>query len=85
MMTAMLAVKNIQGAQYDCWKVNSDAEYHEGEVQTKTFKVVFRLKKDAAPQSEDVTARDENEARGLVQTKYGLATYLIVSVAEIKG
>jgi hypothetical protein len=43
------------------------------------------LKKDAAPQSEDVTARDENEARGLVQTKYGLATYLIVSVAEIKG
>jgi hypothetical protein len=29
MMTAMLAVRNIQGAHYDCWKVNTDAEYHE--------------------------------------------------------
>ena len=27
MMTAMLAVKNIQGADFDCWKVNNDAEY----------------------------------------------------------
>jgi len=30
MMTAMLAVRNIQGASYDCWKVNADAEYQEG-------------------------------------------------------
>jgi protoporphyrinogen oxidase len=29
MMTAMLAAKNIQGAHYDCWKVNTEAEYHE--------------------------------------------------------
>lgn len=29
MMTAMLAVRNIQGAQYNCWAVNTDAEYHE--------------------------------------------------------
>jgi len=28
MMTAMLAVKNIQGANFDCWKVNNEAEYH---------------------------------------------------------
>jgi protoporphyrinogen oxidase len=29
MMTAMLAARNIQGAHYDCWKVNTEAEYHE--------------------------------------------------------
>ncbi len=30
MMTAMLAVKNIvEGASYDVWQVNQDAEYHE--------------------------------------------------------
>jgi protoporphyrinogen oxidase len=29
MMTAMLAAKNIQGANFDCWKVNTEAEYHE--------------------------------------------------------
>jgi len=30
MMTAMLAVRNIEGGNFDCWKVNTDAEYHEG-------------------------------------------------------
>ena len=29
MLTAMLAVKNILGANYDLWKVNADEEYHE--------------------------------------------------------
>ena len=29
MMTALLAVKNIQGGTYNLWNVNSDAEYHE--------------------------------------------------------
>jgi len=29
MMTAMLAAKNIQGGDYDCWQVNTEAEYHE--------------------------------------------------------
>jgi protoporphyrinogen oxidase len=29
MMTAILAARNVQGASYDCWKVNTDAEYHE--------------------------------------------------------
>jgi protoporphyrinogen oxidase len=29
MMTAMLAARNINGASFDCWKVNTDAEYHE--------------------------------------------------------
>jgi protoporphyrinogen oxidase len=31
MMTAILAVKNLQGARFNLWNVNSDAEYHEGE------------------------------------------------------
>jgi protoporphyrinogen oxidase len=29
MMTAMLAARNIQGENFDCWKVNTEAEYHE--------------------------------------------------------
>lgn len=29
MLTAMLAVKNILGANYDLWQVNADHEYHE--------------------------------------------------------
>ena len=29
MLTAMLAVKNILGANYDLWQVNVDQEYHE--------------------------------------------------------
>ena len=30
MMTAMLAARNVTGAHhYDCWKVNTEAEYHE--------------------------------------------------------
>jgi hypothetical protein len=29
MLTAMLSVKNILGANYDVWEVNVDNEYHE--------------------------------------------------------
>ncbi len=29
MLTAMLAVKNIQGARHDLWSVNEESEYHE--------------------------------------------------------
>ena len=29
MMTAMLAVRNLEGRRFDLWKVNTDAEYHE--------------------------------------------------------
>jgi hypothetical protein len=29
MMTAILAVRNLEGGKFDLWKVNSDAEYHE--------------------------------------------------------
>jgi protoporphyrinogen oxidase len=30
MMTAMLAVRNIQGGSFDCWKVDADAQYPSG-------------------------------------------------------
>ena len=34
MMTGLLAARNIMGATFDVWQVNSDAEYHEaGEVR----------------------------------------------------
>ncbi|MBA3555001.1 MAG: hypothetical protein H0W29_09630 [Gemmatimonadales bacterium] len=29
MLTAMMAVWNMQGARHDVWSVNSDFEYHE--------------------------------------------------------
>ncbi len=29
MMTALLAVRNLQGGQFNLWNVNTDAEYHE--------------------------------------------------------
>jgi len=35
MMTAMLAARNIMGGSYDCWKVNTDAEYHEAGQSTR--------------------------------------------------
>ncbi|HEX4139189.1 MAG TPA: hypothetical protein VHY09_02500, partial [Candidatus Methylacidiphilales bacterium] len=30
MVTAMLAVRNIQGGEFDCWKVDADAKYPSG-------------------------------------------------------
>jgi protoporphyrinogen oxidase len=36
MMTALLAARNILGlGSYDTWKVNTDAEYHEGAAETQ--------------------------------------------------
>jgi hypothetical protein len=29
MLTAMMAIWNMQGAQHDIWEVNTDFEYHE--------------------------------------------------------
>ncbi len=36
MLTAMLAVQNILGGQYDLWKVNVEQEYHEEDVRRET-------------------------------------------------
>jgi protoporphyrinogen oxidase len=35
MMTAMLAARNIQGGNFDCWKVNTEAEYQEDAADAK--------------------------------------------------
>jgi protoporphyrinogen oxidase len=37
MLTAMLAVKNILGGNYDLWKVNADQEYHEEVLKDKSI------------------------------------------------
>lgn len=29
MLTALLALQNMQGASYDIWSVNTDFDYHE--------------------------------------------------------
>jgi protoporphyrinogen oxidase len=43
MMTALLAARNLTGASYDVWKVNTDAEYHEsGEVDESAGRQVPR-------------------------------------------
>ena len=39
MMTALLAARNILGKEYDIWKVNTDAEYHEEEKEKNQKKV----------------------------------------------
>jgi protoporphyrinogen oxidase len=44
MLTAILAVRNIMGARYDLWRVNTDADYHEeggalGEAELNGFEV----------------------------------------------
>ena len=39
MMTALLAARNILGTgKFDTWKVNTDAEYHEGEAPESSRK-----------------------------------------------
>jgi len=35
MMTAMYAARNVMGADYDLWKVNSEAEYQEEETESR--------------------------------------------------
>jgi len=42
MMTALLAARNLSGANYNVWKVNTDAEYHEeaDERQDRTGRLV---------------------------------------------
>jgi protoporphyrinogen oxidase len=48
MLTAMLAVRNIQGEQYDLWAVNADPEYHE-EMTAEQSKDEFALLAEQQP------------------------------------
>lgn len=61
MLTAMLAVKNILGANYDLWQVNTEQEYHE-EVQDGNRKEIdeFALLSSTQPR---VPARSPAPAR----------------------
>ncbi|HEY1793745.1 MAG TPA: NAD(P)/FAD-dependent oxidoreductase [Opitutaceae bacterium] len=44
MMTAMLAVKNLDGGSYNLWNVNTDAEYHEdGSADDRSGRQVPRV------------------------------------------
>jgi protoporphyrinogen oxidase len=36
MLTAMLAAENALGADHDLWSVNVEAQYHEGQVETRS-------------------------------------------------
>ncbi len=49
MLTAMLAVKNILGANYDLWKVNADQEYHEEIGQDEGDANDYRLLASSQP------------------------------------
>ncbi len=41
MLTAMLAARNITGAKWNVWNVNTDAEYHEeGEAGAQSGRLV---------------------------------------------
>lgn len=37
MLTAMLAVRNIDGANFDVWEVNVEDEYHEAGASKSAF------------------------------------------------
>ncbi|MGH7808499.1 MAG: hypothetical protein ACRENT_10455, partial [Thermodesulfobacteriota bacterium] len=43
MLTAMLAVKNILGANYDLWRVNVDQEYHEEIIEGEKVRDEFAM------------------------------------------
>jgi protoporphyrinogen oxidase len=55
MLTGLMAARNVMGASFDLWRVNSDAEYLEEDMQVETV--------DAQTQPIPI---DENEKRQLV-------------------
>jgi protoporphyrinogen oxidase len=50
MMTALFAARNIMGAEYDLWAVNTEPEYHEGQQEaTRASSSEFRRPAYAEP------------------------------------
>lgn len=47
MMTALCAVRNIQGAQFDLWAINSEPEYHEEKSETGKNLVDLEVRRPA--------------------------------------
>lgn len=56
MLTAMLAARNIMGANYDLWKVNDDESYHE------------EVSEDDDPYSKQLEELDDTQPRVLSRT-----------------
>ena len=49
MMTALFAARNIMGAKYDLWAVNTEPEYHEGQQEATRDSSGFRRPAYAEP------------------------------------
>jgi len=39
MLTGLMAARNVMGGSFDLWRVNSDAEYLEDEVESEAFEI----------------------------------------------
>ena len=63
MMTALLAARNILGmGKFDTWKVNTDAEYHEGETP-KSSRKAGRACRSASARREGWAAKPARNRR----------------------
>ena len=60
MLTAMLAVENIRGANHDLWAVNSDPEYHEEVSESEQAREDARLLASTQPR---VPVRHDSQSR----------------------
>ncbi len=47
MMTAMCAVRNIMGANYDLWAINTESEYHEEELEKSSSRAAVDIRRPA--------------------------------------
>jgi protoporphyrinogen oxidase len=62
MLTGILAVRNILGAQFDLWEVNADAEYHEqGEVVSAEELEALNRTQPAVPARAESNPRENLE------------------------
>jgi hypothetical protein len=47
MMTAMCAARNILGANYDLWAINTEAEYHEEGTEKSSSRAAVDIRRPA--------------------------------------
>lgn len=47
MMTAMCAARNIMGANYDLWAINTEAEYHEEKLEQAPSRAAVDIQRPA--------------------------------------
>ena len=88
MLTAMLAVKNILGADYDLWKVNADQEYHEevlkegGEEQYEFEELASTQPRVPIPQTHSTNAVEQV----IIHSFAGIDKFaLALSVGAVSG